>query len=227
MREANMSDTWTHHLSDHIDGDLPPSEARALERHLETCDECRTTLAQLRAVKERAAALVDPPAPDDLWAGIASRIGTAGSTSASGARVVALPRRHSWAAWIVPAAAAAAVALVLGVQWFAGRAPHRVQPLAAESATPAPQEQLATFDAARVDGEIAQLQQSLDRGRGKLDPKTVAVLEKNLKLIRSATEDARKALAADPANRELEDYFAGTVQSKLDLMRRATAMAGV
>ena len=53
------------------------------------------------------------------------------------------------------------------------------------------------------------------------------MLEKNLKLIRTATEDARKALLADPANAELQDYFAGTVQSKLELMRRATAMAGV
>ena len=222
-----MSDTWTASLSDHLDGDLAPSDAHALERHLETCAECRTTLAQLRAVKERAAALVDPLAPDDLWAGIASRIGTAGSTSASGAHRVLPPRRRAWAAWMVPAAAAAAVALVLGVQWFAGHALHRAGPVAAGTGAPAETTQLATFDAARVEGEIAQLQQALDRGRGKLDPKTVAVLEKNLKLIRSATEDARRALAADPANRELQDYFAGTVQSKLDLMRRATAMAGV
>jgi len=86
---------------------------------------------------------------------------------------------------------------------------------------------LAAFDATRIDGEIAQLQTALDRGRGKLDPATVKVLETNLETIRKATEDARAALARDPANRELQDYFASTVQSKLDLMRRATAMAGV
>lgn len=129
--------------------------------------------------------------------------------------------------WAVPAAAAAAVALVLGAQWIAARTPRLERPVAGATSAPATTTKLATFDAERVEGEIAQLQQSLDRGRGKLDPKTVAVLEKNLKLIRTATEDARKALLADPANAELQDYFAGTVQSKLELMRRATAMAGV
>ena len=221
-----MSHNWTGQLSDHLDGDLPPTEAHALERHLETCADCRSTLAQLRAVKERAAALVDPPAPNDLWAGIASRIGTAGSTSADGPRVFELPRRRTWTMWLVPAAAAAAVALVLGAQWMAAHPRQAERPAAGATAAPTTTK-LATFDAERVEGEIAQLQQARDRGRGKLDPKTVAVLEKNLKLIRTATEDARKALLADPANAELQDYFAGTVQSKLELMRRATAMAGV
>jgi len=86
---------------------------------------------------------------------------------------------------------------------------------------------VASFDAAQVEGEIADLQAALDRGRGKLDPKTVEVLEKNLALIREATEDAKRALAADPANRDLQNYFASNVQSKIDLMKRATTLAGV
>src|SRR6516164_966506 len=65
-----MRDRFSDLLSDYLDHDLPRGEAAALER-----------------VKARAAALVDPPAPTDLWAGIASRIGTAGTTSAK-------PRRH-------------------------------------------------------------------------------------------------------------------------------------
>ncbi len=221
-----MSDTFTHLLSDHLDGELPPDEVRALERHLEGCAECRATLEELRAVKERAAALVDPPAPNDLWAGIASRIGSAGSTRAEGAPVVRMPRRRALAGWALPLAAAAALAIVLGAPWLV-RVVRQERATAARTAAPAETTQLATFDAAQVEGEIAQLQQALDRGRHKLDPKTVAVLEKNLKVIRSATEDARRALAADPANRDLQDYFAATVQSKLRLMRQATAMAGV
>jgi len=86
---------------------------------------------------------------------------------------------------------------------------------------------VADFDATRIEGEIGQLQQALDRGRGKLDPKTVKVLEENLRIIRKATEDARHALQQDPANRDLQDYLAGSVQRKLDLVRRAAVMAGV
>ena len=86
---------------------------------------------------------------------------------------------------------------------------------------------LADFDAGRIEGEISDLQRALDRGRGKLDPKTVQVLEENLRIIRKAAEDARQALEQDPANRELQDYLAGSVQRKLDLVRRAATLAGV
>src|SRR5215831_745136 len=91
-----MSDRFTELLSDYLDHDLPRGEHEAVERHLADCVECRETLAALDAVKSRAAALVDPPAPTDLWAGIASRIGPAGSTSAQpepgSRRVHELPR---------------------------------------------------------------------------------------------------------------------------------------
>ena len=224
-----MDDRWTISLSEYLDGGLSPAEESGLERHLVSCAECRAAMSELRAVKQRAGALVDPPAPDDLWAGIASRIGPAGSTSAPLARVLELPRRR--AAWRRPALAVAASVALVAVSAYLlspGERASRPAPVAVtRGGAPAETTQLASFDAARVDGEIAQLQRSLDRGRGRLDPATVAVLEKNLALIRQAAGDARRALERDPANRELQDYFANAVQSKLDLMRRATAMAGV
>jgi anti-sigma-K factor RskA len=222
-----MTDHWMAHLSEYLDGDLALPERRALEHHLGTCAGCRDTLAGLRAVKERAGALVDPPAPDDLWAGIVERIGTAGSTSAGAPTIVPLRVRRAQWPWPALAAVAAAVAVVAITLLVArGRADRPVALLPSDTAN-ADGTRLATFDAEQVDGEIAQLQHALDRGRGRLDPATVAVLEKNLKVIREATADARAALARDPANRELQDYFAATVHSKLALMRRATAMAGV
>jgi hypothetical protein len=224
-----MNDTWTHRLSEYVDDALSPRERDACERHLETCPDCRETLSALRAVRQLAGALLDPPAPDDLWAGIANRIGPAGSTNARVPRVLVLQRRRAFGMWPSLAAAAATIAIALGAVWFAlgvRRAVPARDPIAAGETSGATT-RLATFDATRVDGEIAQLQRVLDRDSGKLDPRTVAVLERNLALIRQATEDARRALAQDPANRELHDYFAANVQGKLDLMRRATAMAGM
>jgi anti-sigma factor RsiW len=69
-------------VSDYVDGDLPPEQARALEEHLETCPYCPPlyaslveTLAELKAlddaggvdqlVRRVLAALAEPPAPDD------------------------------------------------------------------------------------------------------------------------------------------------------------------
>jgi len=51
------------------------------------------------------------------------------------------------------------------------------------------------------------------------------VLEENLRIIRKATEDARLALEKDPANRDLQNYFAGSVTSKLELMKRSLSLA--
>ncbi len=219
-----MSDRWTDLLSDHLDGDLARGEAEALERHLETCDECRRTLEDLRALRDRARALVDPSAPDDLWAGIAGRIGAAGPTSTPAERVAPMPHRVR-RAWPMPQLAAAGfIALLLGgtALWALRGQPDAAAPAGAPAETA-----LAGFDAEQVQGEIAELQSALERGRDKLDPRTVAVLERNLALIQQATEDARAALAADPSNAALHGYFAVNVRQKLDLMRRATRLAGV
>ncbi len=241
-----MSDRWTDALSEYLDGDLAATEARELEQHLESCEECRVTLEELREIRERARSLVDPPAPDDLWAGIASRIGTAGSTSEAPrdaaheaaresspvrGRILRFPARVPSIA--LPWAVAAAFALVtLGaggayVAMRAGSASPGTGAAAHDTVETGGDVQLASFDAEKVETEIAALQSALDHGRDRLDPKTVVVLEKNLTLIRQATEDAKRALAADPANRDLQNYFAGTVEKKLQLVRRAATMAGV
>jgi anti-sigma factor RsiW len=240
-----MKDRFTDLLSEYLDHDLPRGEAEALERHLVACAECRDTLAALERVKTRAATLVDPLAPTDLWAGIASRIGTAGTTSAKPPRIVVheLPNPHSARAprpalWSVPQwalAAAAFLAVALGVSWLVQtRMAPGLRPQQAVVTTPGLQPPsagteaaAASFDATAIESEIGQLQQALDRGRDKLDPKTVKVLEENLRIIHKATEDARRALEQDPANRDLQNYFAGSVQSKLDMVKRAAQLAGV
>jgi hypothetical protein len=228
-------DRFTELLSDYLDNDLARGEFDSVERHLATCAACRDTLAQLAAVKSRAASLVDPPAPTDLWAGIASRIGTAGSSSAVPARhavVVELPRRAR-GGWFAPQwiAAAAVFAVVASAGLWAARGQFTPAVRPGTVATEQPAAGLdaasASFDPSQIEGEIGQLQAALDRGRGKLDPKTVQVLEDNLRIIRKATQDARAALEADPANSDLQDYLAGSVQRKLDMVRRAAAMAGV
>jgi len=229
-------DRFTELLSDYLDHDLARSEFDAVERHLESCAGCRSTLAALAAVKTRAASLVDPPAPTDLWAGIASRIGTAGSSSAAPAPravVVRLPRRsRAW--WLTPhwiaTAAVFAVVAAAGLWAARGQFSPAVRPGTLAASEPGGRGSDATpasFDASQIESEIGQLQHALERGRGRLDPKTVQVLEDNLRIIRKATQDARAALEADPANADLQDYLAGTVQKKLDMVRRAAAMAGV
>jgi hypothetical protein len=83
----------------------------------------------------------------------------------------------------------------------------------------------ASFDDSEYDQAVTDLQRALQSGRGQLDPVTVRVVEDNLAIIDQAVEDARRALAADPANADLGGYLLETRRRKLDLLRHAAALA--
>jgi anti-sigma factor RsiW len=74
------------------------------------------------------------------------------------------------------------------------------------------------------DATIAALEQALDDGRGKLDPKTLRVIERNLRIIDHALAEARQAVAADPNNAWLQSHLAATMKRKVDLLRTATLL---
>jgi hypothetical protein len=86
---------------------------------------------------------------------------------------------------------------------------------------------LAAYTDPRYDAAIAELELALARGRGTLDPNTIRILEQNLAIIDRAVAEARRAVAADPANTYLRDHLAATMRRKVDLLRRATVIAGV
>jgi len=221
-----MTDRWLDRLSEYLDGDLPPAERTALEAHLSECAACRETLTGLRRVVTRAHALVDQPAPANLWAGIASRIGAAGTP------VVALSawqgrRRLSLS---VPQLAAAAVLLLAvgaGASALVLRAPDRPTPVAAATAPALQALPAGLSDKAErsYDSAVRDLQTALDAGRSRLSPKTVTVLERNLARIDAAIADARSALKADPANVYLNAHLASAMQQKLQLLQQAAVLA--
>ena len=75
------------------------------------------------------------------------------------------------------------------------------------------------------DAAVADLQRVLTEHGSDLDSATVRVLEANLATIDRAIGDARAALARDPANAYLNEHLAATMARKLELLRRAAAMA--
>ena len=74
---------------------------------------------------------------------------------------------------------------------------------------------------------VADLEQVLSEGRGKLDSTTVKVIEQNLAAIDRAIAEAQRALAADSANLYLNTHLAETMRRKLDLLRQAAALVPV
>jgi hypothetical protein len=85
----------------------------------------------------------------------------------------------------------------------------------------------ADFGTARYDVAIAELESALQSQRGRLDPNTVQVVERNLATIDKAIAEARSALAADPANRYLNAHLASSMRRKVDLLRRVNALARI
>jgi anti-sigma factor RsiW len=226
-----MQDAWTDRLSEYLDDELTADERRGLEAHLAGCADCAVALDELKRVIERAGTLPSTPPREDLWDGVASRIG--------GKRE---PRRVSFT---LPQLAAASILLAVvsgGAAWrlhsalpatsgiVAARAGDRGVAAAPEArgadagAGDARLEPIGVVDA-QYDSAVADLQRALDKGRGHLDPATIAVVQQSLLIIDRALDQARQAVVDDPGNSYLTSHLVETRRKKLDLLRRAAALA--
>jgi hypothetical protein len=218
-----MHDDISEKLSDYLDDELTPTERQAVETHLQQCEECAATLSDLRRIAGAAAALRDTPPSTDLWPDIAARM-------ASGPRAAAPPARRR-VAFTAPQLVAASLLLVALSGWLAVRvlspAPPRQtaatgsnQPGGGSGGSLTP----VAFDDQQYDAAIRDLQEAIDHGRSRLDPETVAAVERNLRLIDQAVDDARRALAADPSSGYLSGYMVQTRQRKLELLRQVAVL---
>ena len=236
---TTMHDEWTDRLSDYLDDEVAPDERRDLERHLAGCGACATALDELKRVVERARSLPTRPPETDLWNGIADRIGADGQP---GARVVHLRARTPWrVSFTLPQLAAASLLLAAisgGVAWrlhgkpeaprFTGTSTepqvHQGRPVPDAPTETAVVEPIGFADA-QYDSAVADLLRALQKGRGHLDPATITIVEQNLKIIDRAIDQARQAVTNDPGNSYLTSHLVETRRKKLDLLRRAAALA--
>jgi len=159
----------------------------------------------------------------DLWAGISTRIASQPVTTSR--RVVfTLPQ--------LALAATLLIAVASGLTWIVAH-----PPAAANSNGPviqaygAPEEETqgkivqANFADAQFNAAVTDLETILREERGRLDPRTVLIIERNLKAIDAAINEARMALNDDPANPYLNSHLADARRRKLDLLRTATTLA--
>ena len=245
-----MHEEWTDQLSDYLDGELSADEQNAVETHLRGCTACGAVLNDLKRVVAQAGSIAARPPKTDLWAGIAGRIETSGSP----ARVVSFaPRAARRFVFTLPQLAAAAALLIAvsgGVAWEIAARVGRPEGLRDDSAAPAGDRSSTVVaqpfrdaggdgtgaeDFARVehvsmadaqyDAAVADLEKALKAGRGRLDASTIAIVEHNLQIIDQAINQAREALVGDPANSYLSSHLVEARRRKLDLLRRATALA--
>ncbi len=159
----------------------------------------------------------------DLWPGVAARLA-----------VRTAPRRTQVSLTLPQLAMAASLlmAVASGLTWLAARQPATpadTQPVVvAESESTGEVEGgiiNANFADAQFNAAVTDLEQILRDERDRLDPRTVLVIERNLKAIDVAIQEARMALNDDPANAYLNSHLADARRRKLDLLRHATTLA--
>ncbi len=157
----------------------------------------------------------------DLWPGVASRLDAAGVTRRK-QLVFTLPQ--------LAMAASLLIAVASGLTWLAARpqapAPQKIVQAESEPAGLVQGDvQNANFADAQFNAAVTDLERILREERDRLDPRTVLVIERNLKAIDDAIREARLALNDDPANTYLNSHLADARRRKLDLLRRATTLA--
>ncbi len=232
--------THPHHaLSAYLDGELDEAARADVDGHLEVCAECRTLVADLSAIRTAAATWRHHEAApaQDLWPGVAARL--------SGPREVAPPafsgatpvppraiawHERRWSVGVAELAIAATLVAAVGgaLLWPRATPPAPVATGPVPIIAQAEGFDLGGIDAvpvnfadAQYDAAVGDLERVLQEHRERLDPRTVIVLERNLRIIDDAIGEASQALAADPANALLNAHLAGARQRKLDLLRRA------
>jgi hypothetical protein len=168
----------------------------------------------------------------DLWAGIANRIESAPqsspapATTPQGASV-----RFTFTLPQLAMAATLLIAVASGLTWMVARPPDVtprepvIQAYGVPDDEPQGQIQQANFADAQFNAAVSDLERILREERGRLDPRTVLIIERNLKAIDDAITEARMALNDDPANPYLNSHLADARRRKLDLLRHATTLA--
>jgi hypothetical protein len=166
----------------------------------------------------------------DLWSGVQARIGSI--ESAASTTPLARSRRVIFTLPQLAMAATLLIAAASGLTWMVAR-----PPAVADSTEPViqaygvPEEETegkivqANFADAQFNAAVTDLEQILRDERDRLDPRTVLIIERNLKAIDAAINEARMALNDDPANPYLNSHLADARRRKLDLLRTATTLA--
>jgi len=199
----------------------------------ESIDDNSVDDTRLRALLARAAELpksIEPPA--DAWPEIREAIAVKGAIAPEINRLQRKPALWQRPAFLLAAAAvlvigsSAVTATLVGGKTDAASQPVAVTspPERARASGPATLAEFAEVEKDYI-RTASQLSETLQSGEGTLAPETIAKLDESLRVIDAAILEARRALAADPANRTIVEMLSGSYEQKLDLLRRTTEMA--
>jgi|SRR5580704_981294 hypothetical protein len=221
MTPELQCDAFDALLPDYLERSLDPAILAAARLHLATCERCASLVRDLDDIRARAAELPLLTPSRDLWPDIAARLSTGVVSLDERRERMAVRRRH----WLVNGAAAAALVIATATGTVmvtrSMRAPVSQGPIVNSPpiqamVIPASEKLPATVTYER---EIDGLRTIVRDRRAQLDPKTIAVIEKNLSVIDSAIAESRAALRKDSTSAFLADQLDHALDTKLTLLR--------
>jgi len=225
--ETRLNDYLEHLVADEV--------AKEMEAHLGTCEQCHESLTALERLLSEMGDLPSEATPSrDLWPEVRARMDSAGASEEDG--VVPLrtggtgsTRRFSFSMGQLLAASITLAFISGATVWMVlnGAGNPNAGTLASEVASEValPSNVVPAVHAASTQYEqaIASLESVLEQGRNLLDPETLATIEESLSLVDRAINEARAALAEDPNNDLLNRLLIQNQQSKLRVLRQASA----
>jgi hypothetical protein len=227
-------------IPDLIDRSLSTGNRELIDAHRLDCDACDALAADLISIRQQAARLPALTPSRDLWAGIEDRIQAEvvefprtplpGEVVAvvPGASPSRLPAHNSKlrASWFLVAAASLLVAATATITWSIASRANEAATFTADSLAAATGGALArpVADVAMAesyDREISDLRRIVDQNRADMDSVTIAVLERNLRVIDDAIAESKLALASSPESAFLLARLNDAYASKLRTLRAA------
>jgi len=214
-------------IQEMADGTLGPIRRAELQTHLDHCEACRALAADLRKIREAAAALDHPAPPAHVWMQIAGRLRQEGRVTSP------TPRARQYALL----ALAAGLLLSVGASlWVLFPRDHSsTSPVQAQGPADAGgnAERGTTVQSITDDLRIAEqhyqsaitkLEQAAQTDDGPIDPQTAAVLQKNLVVIDQAIAESRTALQTEPQSRPARDSLFDALRRKVTLLQDTIAL---
>lgn len=190
------------------------------------------TEKEIEAIRTAAARLPLVEPSRDLWPGIEARLGT--QVIDINRNVQRRPRGIAASTRMLAMAASVLIMATAGTTYIVlrDRVPDNGGTVASGAARGgSQQEEVVPASLGGVGGEfgayteeIDNLQGAIAERRAKLDPATIAVIEKNLRIIDGAIEESKQALAKDPASPFLTALLGDALADKIRLLRQAAML---
>lgn len=216
-----------------VDGTLSPIRRAELQTHLDQCDDCRALVADLKKVRDAAAALDHPAPPGHVWMQIAGRLRQEGRVAATSS--------VSRGGHLTLLAIAATLVIAVGASIYVllplrQQASQTAQDATRPASTPGETGNAGGSDTVKSiadDLQIAEqhyqsaidkLQKAADLNDGTIDRETAAVLQKNLQVINGAISESRAALQTDPQSTPARESLFEALRQKVTLLQDTIAL---